>query len=60
MDETEPQFVFMNGLAFVAVVYEKDERSLVADLYRNMQDFTGGAPMERSVKLDICQLSPAQ
>jgi hypothetical protein len=56
----ELQFIFIDGAAYVAIVRDRNERSIILDLYRNMDDLRSGKAMERSASLDFRQLSPAQ
>ena len=52
------EFVVLDGQMLVAVIAERNERSITADLYRNENDLREGRAMERRVRLEL-QSSPA-
>lgn len=45
------EFVALDGALYVARIFERQGRSITADLYRNMDEFRQGKVMERQVKL---------
>ena len=47
----EPEFVVLNGRLLVAAVPSRKERSITADLYRNLSEYRRNAAMERKVRL---------
>lgn len=53
-----PDYVVIDGAFFAAKIIKRDDRSMVADLYRNDADYRAGKAMERSVSLVYS--SPAQ
>lgn len=46
-------YVVIDGALYAAKIKARDDRSMVADLYRNDADYRVGKAMERSVSLDL-------
>lgn len=53
-----PEYLAIDGALYAARILSKNDRSMVADIYRNDADYHADDAIERSVVLDYS--SPAQ
>ncbi|UTP38989.1 hypothetical protein M9M90_17455 [Phenylobacterium sp. LH3H17] len=52
-EKSEPEFVVLEGRLLVAKVLWRKDRSIAADLFRNLADHDAGRAMEREVRLEF-------